>query len=81
MNDINSNRRYSVTGYEPSSKDCYTPFSQVVSLDTIITEDVEVYLSILDDVDALLDLKIGDKLITRSDRSDEFSSVTVTRIK
>lgn len=80
MNDINSNRRYSVTGYEPSSKECYTPFSDIVSLDTILTEDVEVYLSILDDVDALLDLRIGDKLITRADRSDEFSSVTVTRI-
>lgn len=81
MNEINSKRRYSVTGYEPSSKECYTVFSEVASLATIMTEDVEVYLSILDDLDALLDLNIGDKLITRSDRSDEFSSVTVTRIK
>jgi hypothetical protein len=78
-----SERKYHVVGYEPNGIS-YEPFKTELCLKDFFRDDNETpeyIFSVQDDVDQLLDLKVGQCIRIRSDRSDANSSMTIKRIK
>ena len=77
INAIDSKRLFKIVGVE--NGETFT-IPMDVSINYLINHDFEWIYSILEDVDKLLNLNIGEKYSLRSNRDDEHSFMTVTRI-
>lgn len=77
---INSIRRYKIVGYLPVAASEYESFSVEDALEDILYGECEYQHVLQEDIDELLDMKVGDRIQKLTDRSDEYSSMTVTRI-
>ena len=77
---INSKRAYDIAGFEFTSEGLH-PFMLKISLNTILEnkDEMECIYVIQDDIDLLLDLEIGGKMILRADRNDEYSRMIILR--
>jgi hypothetical protein len=76
INDILSNRRFKVIGIEQGEAFNVEPFG----INHLIRLDFEWAYAICDEFDKLLDLNVGEMYSLRSNRDDEHSFMTVTRI-
>ena len=76
VNDIGSNRQFKVIGIEQGETFEPSPFN----INHLIRLDFEWAYAICDTFDKLLDLKVDEKYSLRSNRDDEHSFMTITRI-
>jgi hypothetical protein len=76
INDINSIRQFKVIGIEQGEAFYVEPFG----INQLIRLDFEWTYAICDTFDKLLNLNVGEMYSLRSNRDDENSFMTVTRI-